>query len=146
MGRTTGLDKELEKEAPNVVREILFRHLVATGYSAEIVCQEAAHRKNSIWYGEWVVHVVNDDRSYRKILVTSPRKNLDLGETKVRLFKTTTGLISFMHEAGFGHVDIPLKLGGRTLQMLPDEALDASLTIGLTSPEGSASSGDIEDD
>jgi hypothetical protein len=126
MERTTGLDSELEKEAPNVVKEILFRHLVATGYMAEIVCQEAAFRKASVWYGEWIVRVVNLERSYQKILVTSPRRQGDMGEIKVRVFKTINGLTSFMHDVGFAHLDIPLILGGRSLQMLPDEAVAKS--------------------
>ena len=32
-------------EAPNVVTEARFRELVESGYSAEILCQESAHKK-----------------------------------------------------------------------------------------------------
>jgi hypothetical protein len=49
-----------------------------------------------------------------------------MGEIKVRVFKTINGLTSFMHEIGFAHLDIPLILGGRSLQMLPDEAMEKS--------------------
>jgi len=124
--RTTGLNSELEKEAPNVVKEVLFRHLVAHGYMAEIVCQEAAFRKASIWYGEWIVRVVNAERTYQKVLITSPRRANELDEVKIRLFKTINGLTSFMHEVGFAHVDVPLIVGGRSLQTLPDEVLEQS--------------------
>ncbi len=126
MERTTGLNSELEKEAPNVVKEVLFRHLVAHGYMAEIVCQEAAFRKASIWYGEWIVRVVNAERTYQKVLITSPRRANELDEVKIRLFKTINGLTSFMHEVGFAHVDVPLIVGGRSLQTLPDEVLEQS--------------------
>lgn len=127
MERTTGLNSELEKEAPNVVKEVLFRHLVARGYMAEIVCQEAAFRKASIWYGEWIVRLVNEDRTFSKVLITSPRRPLDeLDDVKVRLFKTINGLTSFMHEVGFAHLDVPLIAGGRTLQTLPDEVVEQS--------------------
>ena len=35
-------------EAPNVVTEARFRELVESGYSAEILCQESAHKKLSL--------------------------------------------------------------------------------------------------
>lgn len=93
---------------------------------AEIVCQEAAFRKASIWYGEWIVRVVNAERTYQKVLITSPRRANELDEVKIRLFKTINGLTSFMHEVGFAHVDVPLIVGGRSLQTLPDEVLEQS--------------------
>ena len=114
--RTTGVEEiELEKETPNVVTEPRFRKLVASGYLAEVVCQAAAYRKASVWYGEWIVRVVNSEGTFEKILVTTPRKVDDMDEIKVRVFRTINGLTSFMHEAGFRHVDVPLFDDERTV-------------------------------
>lgn len=114
------METELDKETPNVVTEPRFRKLVASGYLAEVVCQVAAHRKASVWYGEWIVRVVNSERTFEKLLVTTPRRVEDTDEIKIRVFKTINGLSSFMHEAGFAHLDIPFFSGGRTIQSLPE--------------------------
>jgi hypothetical protein len=45
-------------EAPNVVTEARFRELVESGYSAEILCQESAHKKGPSYYGVWVMRAV----------------------------------------------------------------------------------------
>lgn len=118
------MEAELNKETPNVVTEPKFRQLVANGYHAEIVCQAAAYRKASVWYGEWIVRVVNLEGTFEKLLVTTPRRVGDMDEIKVRVFKTINGLSSFMHEVGFAHLDIPFLFGGRTIQSLSKEALD----------------------
>ncbi|WP_331459658.1 hypothetical protein [Paracoccus liaowanqingii] len=120
------MEIELEKETPNVVTEPRFRKLIASGYLAEVVCQVAAYRKASVWYGEWTVRVVNPDRTIEKLLVTTPRRVDDMDEIKIRVFKTINGLSSFMHEAGFTHLDIPFLSGGRTIQALPKNPSDKS--------------------
>jgi hypothetical protein len=122
----TGVEIELEKETPNVVTEPRFRKLIASGYLAEVVCQAAAYRKASVWYGEWIVRVVNPEGTFEKLLVTTPRRVDDMDEIKVRVFKTINGLSSFMHEVGFAHLDIPFLSGGRTIQSLSKEPLDKS--------------------
>lgn len=118
------MEIELEKEAPNVVTEPRFRKLIASGYLAEVVCQVTAYRKASVWYGEWIVRVVNPEGTFEKLLVTTPRRVDDMDEIKIRVFKTINGLSSFMHEAGFTHLDIPFFFGGRTIQSLPKASLD----------------------
>lgn len=122
------METDLEKEAPNVVTEPGFRHLLAKGYQAEIVCQAKAHRKASVWYGEWIIRVINDQQAFEKVLVTTPRRVGDSDEVKVRVFKTINGLVSFMHESGFSHLDVPFQRGGRSRQSLPDKAEDTSDT------------------
>ncbi len=120
------MDSELDKEAPNVVTEPGFRHLLANGYQAEVVCKAEAHRKASVWYGEWIVRVINDQQTIEKVLVTSPRRVGTIDEVKVRTFKTINGLVSFMHEMGLSHLDVPFQRGGRSRQSLPVESADAS--------------------
>ena len=44
-------------EAPNVVTEARFRELVESGYIAEILCQESAHKKGPSYYGVWIMRV-----------------------------------------------------------------------------------------
>ncbi len=117
---------DLEKEAPNVVTEPGFRHLLANGYQAEVVCKAEAYRKASVWYGEWIIHVINDQQTFEKVLVTTPRRVGDVDEVKVRIFKTINGLVSFMHEMGLSHLDVPFQRGGRSRQSLPDDAGDTS--------------------
>lgn len=115
------MEIDLEKETPNVVTEPRFKKLIASGYLAEVVCQLSAYRKASVWYGEWIVRVVNSDGSFEKLLVTTPRKVDDMDEIKVRVFKTVNGLTSFMQEAGFAHFGLPLYSGERTVQELPKQ-------------------------
>ena len=47
-------------EAPNVVTEARFRELVESGYSAEILCQQSAHKKGPSYYGGWIMRVGAD--------------------------------------------------------------------------------------
>jgi len=115
---------ELDKETPNVVTEPKFRQLVASGYSAEVVCKAEAYRKASVWYGEWIIRVVNSEGTFDKILVTTPRRVDDINEINVRVFKTVNGLTSFMHEAGFRHVDVPLFDDERTVHSIHKKPAD----------------------
>ena len=116
---------DLGKEAPNVVTEARFRQLLAKGYQAEVVCLAEAFCKASVWYGEWIIRVVNRERTFEKLLVTTPRRVGDADEVKVRVFKTINGLSSFMHRVGFTHVHAPFHRGGRASQALPSEVVDA---------------------
>ncbi|CTQ34473.1 hypothetical protein JAN5088_03269 [Jannaschia rubra] len=127
MGGTTGVVTDLEKEAPNVVTEARFRQLLAKGYQAEIVCREDAYTKASVWYGEWIIRVVDQERSVEKLLVNIPRR-LKADSDKVitlKVFKTINGLSTFMHRTGFTHVHVPFHKGGRSIQALPNEVSQA---------------------
>lgn len=114
---------DLEKEAPNVVTTKHFHELLRSGYLAEIVCTKAAYKKAAVWYGEWIVRVVDADGSFEK-LVTSTRFPGSAGEEiKIRRAKTANGLISFLQTAGFTHPTIPLEEGGRQIMRLPEKLL-----------------------
>ncbi|MGB3556498.1 MAG: hypothetical protein WBA25_17855 [Jannaschia sp.] len=116
---------DLEKEAPNVVTEAGFRQLLAKGYQAEVVCRGNAYLKASVWYGEWIIRAIDQERSIEKLLVNIPRR-LQGDSDKVitiKVFKTINGLSTFMHRAGFAHVDVPYFEGGRALHSIPSEAL-----------------------
>lgn len=113
-----------EREAPNVVTEPRFRQLMRQGYQAEVVCEEQAFVKASVWYGAWVIRVIDANGTIEKLLVTTPRRASDRGEIKIRVFKTINGLSSFMHNAGFTHIHIPFLKGGRSTQALPNEVLE----------------------
>lgn len=118
------METDLRKEAPNVVTEPRFRQLLAMGYQAEVVCQAEAYLKASVWYGEWIVRVVDQERTLEKLLITTPRRVGDADEIKVRVFKTINGLASFMHRVGFTHVDVPFHQGGRSWQAIPNEVVE----------------------
>ena len=96
-------------EAPNVVTEARFRELVESGYSAEILCQESAHKKGPRYYGVWILRVVSDD-GVEKLLVTA-RTRTTYNDIKIREFKTISGVVSFFIGLGFAHVDLPLEAG-----------------------------------
>ena len=96
-------------EAPNVVTEARFRELVESGYSAEILCQESAHKKGPSYYGVWIMRVVSDD-GLEKLLVTA-RTRTTYNDIKIREFKTVSGVVSFFLGLGFAHVDLPLVAG-----------------------------------
>ncbi len=103
-------------EAPNVVTEARFRELVETGYSAEILCQESAHKKGPSYYGVWIMRVVSDE-GIEKLLVTA-RTRTTYNDIKIREFKTITGVVSFLIGIGFSHADVPLEEGQRTTHKL----------------------------
>jgi hypothetical protein len=115
---------DINKEAPNVVTETLLRSLVQNGYQAEVVCRATATKKAAVWYGVWIIRVVNKDRTYEKLLVSARNRATPDDEITARAFKTANGLISFMQGMGFEHVDIPLVEGGRSTHILTDNALD----------------------
>ncbi len=115
---------ELNKEAPNVVTETLFRSLMHSGYQAEVVCKTSAHKKAAVWYGLWVIRVVNQDRTYEKLLVPARKRAGQEDEISVRTFKTANGLISFLQSVGFEQAHIPLVEGGRSIHSLGENALD----------------------
>ena len=118
------MGKYLNKEAPNVVTETLFRSLMRSGYLAEVVCKTEATKKSAVWYGLWIIRVVNQDRSFEKLLVPARQRANAEDEVRIREFKTANGLISFMQNIGFTHVNIPLKEGGRSTHVLPADALE----------------------
>ncbi|MDA8747035.1 hypothetical protein N9M66_02370 [Litoreibacter sp.] len=96
-----------EVEAPNVVTEARFRELVESGYRAEILCQETAHKKGPSYYGVWIMRAVSDD-GVEKLLVTA-RTRTTHNDIKIREFKTITGVVSFLVGIGFPHADVPLE-------------------------------------
>jgi len=107
---------DLEQEAPNVVTEPRFRDLVESGYSAEILCKESAHKKGPSYYGVWIVRAVSDE-GMEKLLVTA-RTRTTRNDIKIREFKTITGVVSFLVGIGFTHADVPLEEGQRTSHKL----------------------------
>lgn len=111
-----------EIEAPNVVTEARFRELVESGYSAEVLCQESAHKKGPSYYGVWIMRAVSDD-GVEKLLVTARNTTSDI---KIREFKTITGVVSFFIGIGFTHADVPFKEGQRTVHKLTSVDTGAS--------------------
>ena len=101
-------------EAPNVVTEARFRELVESGYSAEVLCQETAHKKGPSYYGVWIMRAISDDGE-QKLLVPARNTTSDI---KSREFKTITGVVSFFIGIGFSHADVPLQEGQRTVHKL----------------------------
>jgi stalled ribosome rescue protein Dom34 len=101
------------EEAPNVVTEDGLRGLLAEGYLIEVVCKEAAEKRQNAWYGNWVIRAVAEDGRNEKMLVTS-RSVL-----KLRDFKTIVGLISFLSNMGCKTASIPLEAGGRERHAAP---------------------------
>ena len=107
-------------EAPNVVTEARFRELVESGYSAEILCQESAHKKGPSYYGVWIMRVVSDE-GVEKLLVTA-RTRTTYNDIKIREFKTISGVVSFFIGLGFAHVDLPFEAGtSRTHKLAPSD-------------------------
>lgn len=107
-----------------MVTETFLRTLVQRGYQAEVVCRAKATKKAAVWYGVWIIRVVNQDRTYEKLLVSARNKASAHEEIAPRVFKTANGLISFMSDMGFERVDIPLVEGGRSIHALADSTLD----------------------
>lgn len=105
-----------KEEAPNVVTEPRFRDLLTQGFVAEIVCQEDCSRRSGSWYGQWIMHVTDEDGRQERLLVKIPRHgHLDV---EARVFKTVNGLVSFMLELGFETANIPLREGQRAINRM----------------------------
>lgn len=117
------MTSNFSNEAPNVVTENRFRTLMQSGYQAEVVCRSAAFRKSAVWYGEWIIRVVDQDRTFEKLLVVARSGTSENSEIRIREFKTANGLISFLSGMGCSHVNIPLHEGGRSTHVLPEDAL-----------------------
>ena len=116
------MGSNLQKETPNVVTETFFRSLMLNAFQAEVVCRKAAHKKAAVWYGEWIIRVVDQEHSSERLLVPARQNSGKADEVAARTFKTANGLISFLESFGFSHVSIPLHEGGRSTHVLPDSA------------------------
>ena len=116
--RETGMG--IDKEAPNVVTTKHFHDLLRSGYLAEVVCTQTAYKKAAFWYGEWLIRVVNADRTYEKYVsaIRAPRTTNE--RIQIRTAKTINGLVSILHDAGFRHPTIPLEEGGRQILSLAE--------------------------
>ena len=92
-----------------------------------------ATKKAAVWYGIWIIRVVNKERTYEKLLVPARKKLGDDDEIAVRTFKTANGLISFLESMGFPQINIDLIAGmldetednwkacvAKTIEMSPD--------------------------
>ena len=113
--------------APNVVTETLFKTLIESACSAEVVCVQTAEKKSSVWYGAWIIRVVDPARNFEKLLVPARHQTAHGPEIVPRTFKTANGLISFLGGLGFTHITIPLYEGGRASHTLQsDTASDPS--------------------
>jgi hypothetical protein len=114
------MGSDFQEEAPNVVTETFFRALMRDAFEAEVVCRKTAYKRAAVWYGEWVIRVVDQKHSTERLLVPARRTSGKTEEVAARTFKTANGLISFLESFGFTHVNIPLHRGGRSTHVLPD--------------------------
>lgn len=113
---------DLRKEAPNVVTEAGFKRLVEAGYSVEVVCKQDAYRKNSVWHGIWLLRAVNEDGVEKELVTARARPDGDF--IQLRMFKTVTGLVSFLIDLGFSVVAFPVYEGQRWTCTLADALAD----------------------
>ncbi|MEH6523722.1 hypothetical protein [Sulfitobacter sp.] len=112
-----------DNEAPNVITETRFRTLMQSGYLAEVYCQSSAYNKSAVWYGKWVIRIIDEDRTFMKLLVPARSMSDKHDEIRIREFKTANGLISFLASMGCTHANVPLQEGGVSTHTLPDELL-----------------------
>lgn len=117
------MGSHIEKEAPNVVTTKYFKELLRSGYLAEVVCTKEAFKKSAVWYGEWIVRVVDSDGTFERLVASTRLPGQAEEEIRIRTHKTANGLISFLEAAGFTHPTVPLKEGGRQIMRLPDDAI-----------------------
>ena len=116
---------DIDKEAPNVVTTKHFHELLRSGYMAEVVCTQKAYKKAAVWYGEWVVRVVNADRTFERLVSSTRMPSTAQESIRIRTAKTANGLISFLVAAGFSHPVIPMEEGGRDILSLGENPADA---------------------
>lgn len=126
------MDRDLQKEAPNVVTELEFHQLLRMGYKGEIICEADAYFKAAVWYGEWSVRISNSDGTFRKTLATYPRTAGQDPHVRFKMFKTINATASFMHRMGFKEFTIPFFEGGETVHILPAEDRDTSDSNGTS--------------
>lgn len=108
-GKSATVETRLDKEAVNVATEAGFRELIETGYHIQVICEEDAYRKNSVWHGLWALRAFNDKGAEKQLVTARARQGGD--RIKVRTFKTVTGLVSFLVDLGFEVVAFPVFKG-----------------------------------
>jgi hypothetical protein len=101
---------------PNVTTEQGLRALAEKGHTVEVMCKAAPERKGPSWHGLWLMRTVGNDGK-EKILVTA-RTRVTQNASRVREFKTATGVISFLVGVGFSQASIPMKNGETTSHRL----------------------------
>lgn len=110
----------LKDEAPNVVSRDGFRSLLDDGYQAAVVCEAAGKLRDNQIAGRWSIRALGGDGRGDYILVSVG------GNLRPRQFKTTLGLINFLHEMGFETVSIPLREGTSAVQPQLEQAAHRS--------------------
>ena len=95
----------MSDQSVNVTTEAALRKNLISGGQIELTCKASPSRRGSVWYGAWVIHSI-EMSGQSKALVTARGSRSD-GDIKVRVFKTATGLISFLQECGFSEIRFP---------------------------------------
>ena len=114
------------RDVADVVTESELKVLLRTGYRCEVIPREEPHMRGPVWYGNWVVAAVDDERTVERPLVSMRRKNGHGGAKAVREFRTANGLISFLHRLGFRSITLPMEQGSRAAHRLPADRPDSS--------------------
>ncbi len=105
----------------NVTTEQGLRQCLAAGGQIEVTCRETPDRRGPSWYGIWTIQSILPTGD-RKHLIPA-RSNTPDGGFKLREFKTTTGLISFLVGCGFREVRFPFVPGETSALKLEETAL-----------------------
>ncbi|MRU17080.1 hypothetical protein FDP25_16690 [Roseovarius sp. A21] len=82
--------------------------LIEDGYAIDVVSLANAGKTSAVWYGEWVIQVPEQRGETERFLVATGRGTAP----KMRICKTTNGVVSLMHELGFRDICIPMEEGG----------------------------------
>lgn len=88
--------------------------LIGDGYAIDVVSLADAEKTAAVWYGEWVIQVPEQRGETERFLVSTGRGTAP----KMRICKTTNGVVSLMHELGFREICIPMEEGGSASQRL----------------------------
>ena len=103
----------MTREPSNAVNEPGLRKLLAKGWHVVVLCTETPEFRNKQCFGEWAIRVMRPDGGEECHLVLS-RAPYD-----ERRFSTLNTVAKFLDKYGFATSHIPLKVGGRSVNVPP---------------------------
>lgn len=125
-GKAARLSSDPIWDDARVVTESELKVLLQNGFPCEVIAREEPHMRGPVWYGNWIVAAVDDERTVERPLVSMRKKDARESAKAAREFKTANGLISFLHRLGFRSITLPMEQGSRAAHRLPADRPDSS--------------------
>ena len=97
----------------DAVNEPGLRKLLAKGWHLVVLCHETPSFRSNHWYGNWTLRIARPDGAEERRLV------LSRAPFEERRFSTLSTVVKFLAKYDFATSHIPLKPGGRAINVPP---------------------------